>query len=73
VSMYSSPDKYALDRMKFHASMQQKKRDIQFKFRAACRALGICNKLKPGACKAKNNLRIMKALRELRKALRAFV
>ena len=70
MTMYATPDKYALERMRLFALLQHKKRVLEFKKRAAGRALGICNTLKPGACKAKNNKRILEALRVLRKALK---
>lgn len=38
------------------------------KLQAARRALSLCNRLKPGATKAKNNSRILRALNSLRAA-----
>lgn len=70
MTMYATPDKYALERMRLYALLQHKKRVLEFKYRAACRALGICNKLKPGICKSTNNKRILAALRVLRKAIK---
>jgi len=73
MSMYATPDKYALERMRLYALLQRKERDRKFKFAAARRALAIANRLKNtkkhSSQKQYHQSRIMRAINKLRAAV----